>query len=146
MNAEQLKKHLGIGQVAIQTGVSVQTVRYYERRGLLKDIARRLSGYRLYTNDNIRTICFIKRSQELGFSLSEIEELLWMQSDNATNRKEVRTLAKAKITDIENRINNLKTIRRALTLLVDSCIGTELTGKCPILEALTNEIKKGKSK
>lgn len=125
-----------IGQVAAEAGVNTQTLRYYERRGLLAAPSRTRSGYRHYPPDTVRLIRFIKRSQDLGFTLSEIEELLRLRSDKKRNRQEVRTIAGAKIDDIDEKIRRLKAMKSALSKLYDSCNCRSRELECPILEAL----------
>jgi len=128
-----------IGEVARQAGVNVQTLRYYERRGLLREPARRSSGYREYPPDTVRLIRFIKRAQELGFTLAEIEELLRLRSDQRKNCAEVRSAAIAKMEDIEGKIRSLQAMKRALGVLVRSCAGNGSIRECPILESLADE-------
>ncbi len=132
MNNERLR----IGEVAAQAGVNIQTLRYYERRGLLKKPDRRPSGYREYPPDAIRWVRFIKRAQELGFTLAEIEELLWLREDQSASCSDVRAAAKAKIDDVDRKLRSLSAIRRALQALVKSCNKDGSTRECPILESL----------
>lgn len=127
---------LRTGEVAAQAGVNVQTLRYYERRGLLEDPGRRASGYREYRPDAVRLIRFIKRAQELGFTLAEVEELLRLRSDRTASCSQVRAAAETKIEDIERKIRALRAMRRALGVLVSSCRRDGSIRKCPILEAL----------
>jgi MerR family mercuric resistance operon transcriptional regulator len=101
------KERLRIGEVARGAGVSIQTLRYYERRGLLKRPDRRPSGYRQYAPDTIRWIRFIKRAQELGFTLTEIQDLLWLRDDQNANCADVRARASKKIDDIDHKIDSL---------------------------------------
>jgi len=128
--------HRGEGEVAARAGVNVQTLRYYERRGLLKEPDRRPSGYREYPPDAVQLIRFIKRAQELGFTLTEIEDLLRLRSDKTAGCSEVRAAAEAKIEDIDRRIRSLRAMRHALGVLVDSCKSDGSARECPILEAL----------
>src|SRR5690554_93003 len=93
-----------IGEFARRAGVNVQTVRYYERRGLLPEPDRQASGYREYTEANLERLQFIRRSQELGFTLSEIGDLLTLRADPQTTAAEVKERAEAKIDDIDARI------------------------------------------
>lgn len=125
-----------IGEVAARAGVNVQTLRFYERRGLLKPPARRPSGYREYSPEAVRVVRFIKRAQELGFTLAEIEELLRLRADRRASCPEVRAAGSAKIADIDQKIRGLRAMRRALQVLVDSCRRDGSTRECPILEAL----------
>lgn len=127
---------LRTGEVAAQAGVNIQTLRYYERRGLLKVPRRRKSGYREYLPDAVQLIRFIKRAQELGFTLTEIEEILRLRGDQETACSEVRSAAEAKIKDIEQKIRHLRAMKRALDALVASCASEHSPRHCPILEAL----------
>jgi Hg(II)-responsive transcriptional regulator len=122
--------------VAQRAGVHVETLRYYERRGLLKEPKRRPSGYREYAPDTVRLIRFIKRAQELGFTLGEITELLRLQEDQGASCAEVRAAAHAKVQDIERKIRSLGAMKRALDVLIRSCRRGGSTRHCPILEAL----------
>jgi len=127
---------LRTGEVAARAGVNVQTLRYYERRGILKDPKRRASGYRAYPPDAVQLIRFIKRAQELGFTLTEIEDLLELRGNQESACSEVRGAAQAKIADIERKIRDLQAIKHALGLLVASCAKKGSPRRCPILEAL----------
>jgi Hg(II)-responsive transcriptional regulator len=129
------RETLRTGEVAAQAGVNVQTLRYYERRGLLKEPERRQSGYREYSPDAVRLIRFIKRAQEIGFTLTEIEDLLRLRDDQVSACAEVRRAAEAKIEDIEQKIRRLRAIKRALGVLVASCATEGSPRHCPILEA-----------
>lgn len=128
-----------IGEVAAKAGVNIQTIRYYERRGLLNEPERRPSGYREYPPDTVRLIRFIKRAQELAFTLAEIEELLRLRKDQRSSCTEVRSAAIAKIEDIEWKIKNLQAMKRALGILVNSCTSNGSIRECPILESLDDE-------
>ena len=132
-------KPLTIGQIARQAGVGVETVRFYERQGLLAGPARTASGYRQYTEDVVDRLRFIRRAKELGFTLKEIAELLALRLDPETSCGEVRGRAKAKIDDIEAKIRDLQRMRQALDKLVASCRGRGPISACPILDALDNE-------
>jgi MerR family mercuric resistance operon transcriptional regulator len=125
-----------IGQVAAEAGVNVQTLRFYERRGLLKEPQRRESGYREYDPDTVRLVRFIKRAQELGFTLREVEELLRLRETEDVPCGEVRAAATSKLEDIESKLKSLRAMKRALTALVDSCATEGTPRHCPILEAL----------
>jgi Hg(II)-responsive transcriptional regulator len=124
-----------IGEVAAEAGVNIQTLRYYERRRLLPEPARSNSGYRTYDPGTVRLVRFVKRAQELGFTLREIEDLIELRQ---TPRRgaEVRTLAAAKVDDIDRRIRQLKAMRKALGELVAACDCERGTPTCPIIEAL----------
>ncbi len=129
---------LSIGQVATQAGVSVQTLRYYERRGILKAPGRSDGGRRQYPAETVRLIRFIKRAQELGFTLKEIEELIALRQIRGRDRTRVRRLAEAKLLDVDAKIGSLKAIRKAVSMLVESCACGESL-ECPILEALDED-------
>ncbi|HDZ27130.1 hypothetical protein LCGC14_1680320 [marine sediment metagenome] len=127
---------LTTGQLAKKAQVNVETIRYYERRGLIPEPLRSESGYRHYSQDSIARIQFIKRAKELGFSLKEVSELLSLRVDPNTNCADVKRMAEVKITDIKEKIHALQRIKEALTKLRASCQGSGPAGKCPILEAL----------
>ncbi len=127
---------LRTGEVAARAGVNVQTLRYYERRGLLEEPERRPSRYREYPSDAVRVIRFIKGAQELGFTLTEIAELLRLRADQTAGCSEVRAAAETKIEDIDRKIRSLRAMRRALGVLVSSCKTDGSARRCPILEAL----------
>lgn len=128
-----------IGQVAERAGVNVQTLRYYERIGLLQDPRRSMSGYRLYPPETVRIIRFIKRAQDLGFSLEEIEHLLELRDDRISSCEEVQDLAEAKMRDVDRRIRDLSALRGALETLVRSCQRGDERRECPILEAIEDD-------
>lgn len=126
-----------IGELARRAGVNVQTVRYYERRGLLAEPHRTPSGYRQYTDATLDRLRFIKRAQELGFTLSEIEELLVLRLDPRTTAAQVKARAEAKIEDVDRRIHDLERIRHALTHLAGRCRGGHgPVGDCPLLDVM----------
>ncbi len=125
-----------IGQVARACGVGVETIRFYEREGLVPQPERPGVGFRRYPPDTTKRIIFIQRSKALGFSLREIRELLSLRVDSARSCNQVRKHAEAKITDIEDRIEILRGMRRALDKLIAACGSRSSTGECPIIEAL----------
>jgi len=127
---------LSIGQLAKKAEVNIQTVRYYERRGLLPDPPRRESGYRQYSQSDLARLRFIKHGKELGFSLREIIELLSLRVDPNTTCADVKKRAEAKLVDVEDKILALQRIKEALTHLVGLCRRRGPTSECPILEAL----------
>jgi Hg(II)-responsive transcriptional regulator len=129
-----------IGDVSAKAGVNIQTLRYYERRGLLPEPARGSSGYRLYDPETVRLVRFIKRAQELGFTLREIEELIELRQ-SPRRGGEVRALAATKVEDIERRIRQLKAMRKALGGLVAACDCDGGTLACPIIEALDDPVE-----
>ncbi|MBW1698939.1 MAG: MerR family transcriptional regulator [Deltaproteobacteria bacterium] len=129
-------ERLTIGQLAKQANVNLETIRYYERRGLIPEPPRNKSGYRLYSTDDLARTRFIKRTQALGFSLKEISELLSLRVEPGVTCAEVKARVEAKILDIESRIAYLGQMRKALSKLSNQCNGRGPIGKCPILEAL----------
>ena len=110
-------ENLTIGQLAKKADVNIETVRYYERRGLMPEPLRKESGYRQYSGEMVKRIQFIKHAKELGFSLKEINELLMLKLDARTSCSEVRNRAESKITDIEGRIKTLQGMKQALVKL-----------------------------
>lgn len=131
-------KTLRTGQVAAAAGVNVETLRYYERRGILAEPARLDSGYREYPPNTVAIVRFIKRAQDLGFTLGEIQELLALRDDHSRTCDEVRGAARAKLAEIEAKLEQLDAMRGALLTLVDSCVPGASTYECPIIEALDN--------
>jgi MerR family mercuric resistance operon transcriptional regulator len=128
-----------IGEVAERAGVNVQTLRYYERRGLLPSPTRRPSGYREYTVDTVGLVRFIKRAQELGFSLSDIGELIELRENPSRSRVMVRSVAIQKVADIAARIRRLAAMQKALEQLIAACECTGASRSCPIIEALNDD-------
>jgi MerR family mercuric resistance operon transcriptional regulator len=127
-------KALTIGQVARSAGVGIETVRFYEREGLLQEPARKESGYRQYENDVVARLRFIRRAKELGFSLKEIKELLALRVDPATTCAEVRKRAESKIADVEEKIEDLQRIKQALKKLTAACRGLGPISECRSLK------------
>ena len=128
-----------ISEVAEKAGVNVQTIRYYERRGLLPSSPRRASGYRELAPNTVSRIRFIKRAQDLGFSLDEVAELLQLRSAKPNNRTRVRAVAERRLDQVEHKIAELIAIRDALRTLIHRChSGGAL--ECPIVEALEEPI------
>lgn len=123
-----------IGDVASMTGVSVDTLRYYEKIGLLKNIYRSEGGVRLYSDRDISQLNFIKRAQRMNFSLDEIRELLEMRMDPQQACTEVRELTAKKLADVEHHLAELSTLKTELQLLLNLCQAAE--DGCPIIEDL----------
>ncbi|RMH80070.1 MAG: MerR family transcriptional regulator [Calditrichaeota bacterium] len=132
-------KYMTVGEFARAGGVNVETVRFYERKGLLPQPARKPSGYRLYSDEDVARLKFIRHAKELGFSLREIKDLLELRVDPETGCDEVRRQAEAKIREVEEKIAQLHRIKRALETLVAACRGKGPTGECPIIEALEHD-------
>jgi MerR family transcriptional regulator, copper efflux regulator len=125
-----------IGQVAKRANVGVETVRFYEREGLIDQPPRRVSGYRAYPADTADRVRFIKRAKELGFALKEIKELLALRLAPGATCGQVRKRALGKIADIEEKVRSLQRMKRALEKLADACDGQGAVSECPILDAL----------
>jgi DNA-binding transcriptional MerR regulator len=131
---------LGIGQLAKRGGVGIDTVRYYERNGLLAPHARLASGYRRYGELELARLRFIRRAQALGFTLKEIKELLALSGQRDVAR--VKRSAQAKLLDVKTRIANLERVRDGLATLIAACPGHGRAADCPILGALTGSVEK----
>lgn len=141
----QARQSLGIGNLADLTGVTVETLRYYEQRGLVQPLGRRPSGYRQYPAESVSLVRFIKRAQGLGFTLSEVEELVGLRNRAwlGDAPRQLRDAAVAKVADIDRRIRELAALKSALTELVTacdtSCAGVEGAAvsalPCPLIEA-----------
>lgn len=132
-------KALTIGHLAKQAGVNLETVRFYERRGLLPRPPRSAAGYRLFPAEAARRLKFIRRAQELGFSLAEIRELLSLRMSRATTSAAIRARAEAKIADIQAKIRTLESMKKTLRRLTRVCNGCAPVAECPILESLDGE-------
>jgi Hg(II)-responsive transcriptional regulator len=125
-----------IGQLAKRAGVGVETVRFYERKGLIQQPRKRTSGYRVYPDDVVQRIQFIRHAKDLGFTLAEIGELLSLRPDPRTNCAAVKDRAQAKMAAIDEKLASLTRMQRSLAKLVDACDRRSQTAECPILEAL----------
>ena len=130
---------LKIGEVAERGGVNLQTIRYYKREKLLPEPPRLASGYRVYPDHTVRRVRFIKRAQEIGFTLAEIRGLLAIRIDADRDSSEVRTLAQAKITDIEKKIQTLQRMKEVLGRITERCSGCGPASECPILESIDSD-------
>lgn len=131
---------LGIGELAKRANVGVETVRFYERQGLLEEPERKPSGYRRYGEDTVQILRFIRRAKELGFTLKEISALLALRNDSSADRGEVRQQAKEKVKEIDARIADLQRMRNALQSLVTQCDGHGPLEGCPILAAMEADV------
>lgn len=127
-------KPLKAGELAKQAQVNVETLRYYEREGLLPLPERSEAGYRLYPLQTVQQVRFIKRAQELGFTLKEIKELLVLQAQSDATAEEVKVLAQNKLKVIEDKIILLNEMRATLLALTEACPGHDAKlADCPIL-------------
>ena len=133
------EKGLNIGRLAREVGVSTDTIRFYERRGLLAPPARSEANYRLYPRGDIRRLKFILRAKALGFTLNEIKELLNLHHNPTATKAEVKALTEEKIADIRQRITDLGRILATLENLADTCDGHGPADDCPILAAIDGD-------
>ena len=129
---------LTIGKLAQASATSIDTVRYYEKSGLLPAPQRSRSGYRLYDTDTLRRLRFIRRSKDLGFSLDEIRHLLSL-TDHDGASAEVKQMTLDKLTLVNNKLADLQAMRDALQSLADSCDGQGCIHHCPIVDALNRD-------
>src|SRR5262245_46626466 len=127
------------GQLAKRSGVGVETLRFYEREGLLAEPARTASGYRQYAAEAVERVQFIRQAQTLGFQLKDIKELLALRDDPDAGSVEVREKAVAKLADIDQKIKDLEAMRAELTHLVAACDGTGPAAHCPIITAIGDQ-------
>ena len=128
-----------IGQLARSAGVGIETVRFYERQGLLEEPTRKASGYRQYSDEVVARLRFIRRAKQLGFSLKEIGELIALRFEPETTCAEVKRKAQTKLPDIESKISDLRRMQNTLRKLATTCRGSGPINACPILEALNTE-------
>ncbi|BEP94381.1 Cu(I)-responsive transcriptional regulator [Acidovorax sp. A79] len=126
---------LSIGEAARSAGISARMVRHYESLGLLSAVARTDSGYRQYTEADVHTLHFIRRSRDLGFSMEEIAELLALWHDRSRASSQVKRIAQAHIDDLSERIAAMQAMQRTLKTLVSCCQGNDRPD-CPILDDL----------
>ena len=127
---------LTTSEVAKQGGVNLETVRYYERRGLLPKPPRNATGYRAFEPDAVRRLRFIRHAQALGFSLHEIKDLLALRVKAGVSSADVRRRAEAKLVDIDEKLKTLRAMKKVLTRFTESCSGAGPISRCPILAAL----------
>lgn len=128
-----------IGELARRCDVNIDTIRYYERAGLLPEPDRLASGYRRYQTSDIDRLRFVRRAKTLGFTLGEIRELLALSDHRDEDMGELKTAATAKLIDVEARLAELTRIRDGLRTMVESCPGHGALTQCPILNALTSD-------
>jgi MerR family transcriptional regulator, mercuric resistance operon regulatory protein len=125
---------LTISRLARAAGINLETIRYYQRRGLMREPTKPHHGYRIYSPDSVDRLRFIKRAQELGFTLAEIKKLLSIGDGHC---RETRDLAERKLSLIQGRIRDLKAMERVLTTLVQACSQHGDSPGCPIIETLS---------
>ena len=142
-----MKDGLTTGDLADRAGVKLETIRFYERQGVLRRPPRTASGYRVFPCDAIDRIRFVKKAQVLGFSLAEIKELLALNIDPPApgTCDEVRQRAQTKMKDVEEKMRSLQAMKDALGQVIDACRRRKPSGVCPLLaslESLTNDAKR----
>jgi MerR family copper efflux transcriptional regulator len=125
-----------IGQIAVRASVNTQTLRYYERSGVLSPTSRTVAGYRTYDVDSLRKLKFIKEAQELGFSLTEIKELLGFRISSTQQCGKVRSKAEIKLQTVRDKIKQLRGLERTLKKLMTTCDQRRLSDRCPIIEKM----------
>lgn len=130
---------LSTGQLAREANVNIQTIRYYERVGLLPETPRRESGYRQFSPDDVTRILFIKHAQQAGFLLKEIKELFALKVNSDSACEEIKERAEAKIVEIDEKIKRLEMMKQTLKTLTAMCSETGAKSECPILEAFESE-------
>ncbi|BCG63430.1 MAG: MerR family transcriptional regulator, mercuric resistance operon regulatory protein [Methyloprofundus sp.] len=128
---------LTIGKLARQANVTIETIRYYQRKGLLVEPDKPATGYRHYPTAAISRLRFIKRAQQAGFTLKEILELLSLDNEHC---QDVQKLAEQKLQQIDNQLNDLKALRNALDDLVKGCQHDQSTQHCSLIDALSNQV------
>ncbi len=126
-----------IGQLAKRAGVNIDTIRYYERNGLMPQPVRRASGYREYESDDAARLRFILRAKDLGFTLAEIAELMSLSADRDV--RGVKRRAEQRLAQVEQKIRELQRVRRGLKTLIAACPGHGDPAQCPIVAALSEE-------
>lgn len=127
---------LRIGQLAKMASVNVQTVRYYERRNLLQPTDRKASGYRVYGDEALRRLRFIKNAQALGFTLREVSDLLNLRVSSVARCGTIQVKAQVKLRQVEAKARDLRALARALQSLIRTCQAGQPTDHCPILQRL----------
>jgi Hg(II)-responsive transcriptional regulator len=132
-------KGLTIGRLAEQAGLGIETVRFYERQGLIPPPPRTASNYRIYPEEEVNRLKFIKRAKDLGFTLNEIKELLALQHDPHATKADIKKRTEKKIEVIKKKVRDLSRIQEALEHLAGTCDGRGPLSDCPILEALTGQ-------
>jgi len=129
------RSHMKIGELSKMTGVSIDTIRYYEQRTLLPEAVRTQSGYRQYSGNDVTRLKFIVQTKELGFTLKEISQLLGIQSNDC---REMKLIAESKALEMEDRIAKLSHMKDVLLELADKCGQSVSDDPCPILKSLEN--------
>jgi len=130
------RKSYMAGQLAKTADVNIQTVRFYDRQGILKPVSRTEAGYRIYDNEGVKRLNFIIQAKELGFSLKEIKEFLALRVQSVQACDRVRKKTTEKLKDIQNKIAHLKKLEKTFRGLIGDCENRVVTNQCPILEKM----------
>ncbi len=130
------RKSYTAGQLAKVANVNIQTVRFYDRQGILKPVSRTEAGYRIYDKEGVKRLNFIIQAKELGFSLNEIKEFLELRVRSVQTCDRVRKKTTEKLKDIQNKIAHLKKLKNTFKNLIGECEKRVITDQCPILEKM----------
>lgn len=133
---------MSIGTLSKESGIGIETIRYYERIGVLAPAGRKNSGYRVYDNASSKTLHFLKNAQQLGFSLAEIKDLLNLRADKTSRCDDMQIRATKHLQDVEDKIKKLESIQSVLSKLIRQCRSKKMTNVCPILECFEGEVLK----
>ncbi len=128
------ERTMSIGALSKESGVGIETIRYYERIGLLTPQERKASGYRVFNSDSFKTLRFLKHAQELGFSLAEIKDLLRLRANKESRCEDVQARASKHLQDVEEKIKKLGSIQTVLSKLIRQCRSKKTSDSCPILD------------
>jgi len=134
------KDRLSIGELSKRSNVGIETIRYYERLGVLSPVGRQVSGYRIYDLDSVRTLRFVKHAQELGFTLKDIKDLLQLKADKKPRCKDIQMRAKKHLQDVEQKVEHLSKIRSVLSDLIHQCQKRKTDDRCPILDCFEEDL------
>lgn len=137
--ANSPQKTLTIGQLAKAARVNPQTLRFYERKGILKPVSRLDSKYRVYDQESLKRLRFIKQAQEMGFSLDEIQSLLNLRVRSVQRCDQVRAKAELKLKDVRARIAQLRRLEQTLAELISDCEGRIVSDCCPIIDKMEDK-------
>ena len=133
-------KNLKVGEISKIVGINVETLRYYEKIKIMPEPKRIESKYRVYDNSDVQRLLFIKRGKELGFTLKEIKELLELKIESTATCGDVKHLSEHKLKDVNEKIADLKRIKKVLEKLINQCVCEEVsTDECPILEVISKK-------
>lgn len=138
-SAKPTRSFMKIGELATLSGLSIDTIRFYEKQGLIPPPQRTDANYRIYDGDTPRRLVFIRKARDLGFTLQEIGQLLALSEDSQAGASDVKGRAQAKLTELDRKIAEMKAMRRSLEKLVSACSGHGPSHDCPILAALTDD-------